>query len=105
MSVTERSSIEQGTTSFSEYLSATSDIYSEILAFLAALCLKIISLQTRSYFWCSFANHARSSLMSNVLSFFELVRHRPLRPICLFLNDDFFFYIIIDLFYALPTET
>jgi hypothetical protein len=42
--------------------------------------------------------------ISNVLSFSELVRHRPLRPICLFLNDDFV-YIIIDLFYALPTET
>jgi hypothetical protein len=42
ITVTERSSIEQGTGSFSEYLSATSDISSEMLAFLAALCLKII---------------------------------------------------------------
>jgi hypothetical protein len=45
MAVMERSTIEQGTGLFSEYLSDTSDISSEILAFLAALCLKIISLQ------------------------------------------------------------
>jgi hypothetical protein len=44
-----------------------------------------------SYFWCSFAYHSRSSLMSNVLLFFELARFWQLRPICLFLNDDFFF--------------
>jgi hypothetical protein len=42
-------------------------------------------LYGRTGFWCSFAYHARSSLMSNVISFFELVRHRPLLPICLFL--------------------
>jgi hypothetical protein len=53
--------------SFSEYLSDTSDISSEILAFLAALGLKLYHSNTRSYIWCSFAYHARSSLMSNVL--------------------------------------
>jgi hypothetical protein len=49
--ITERSSIEQGTWSFSEYLSAMSDIYSEMLAFLAVLCLKIISLQRNKRQW------------------------------------------------------
>jgi hypothetical protein len=37
ISVTERLSIEQGTGSFSEYLSDTSDISSEILAFLSPI--------------------------------------------------------------------
>jgi hypothetical protein len=38
--------------------------------------------------------------VSNVLSIFELVRHRPLRPICLFLNDELLF--ISSLIFSTP---